>query len=1029
MRRLLFFIFAVGCIGSTQAQNSFGKLFRSKTPFPIITNSHATFLELNDASFLVIYNVVDTSVGTNLYMQKMNLAGQVLWEKQILLPGQMEILRDAIQLPDSNIAILCTYDLGNLIYDEEAYFVKVDLDGNLKDSRALTGSGICCWDIADGRLHLTQNKKLIYTHQSYGISFTNGIVSLVDTNLNSLSGFSDNSAFYHATAFQDTANNYMSFGHETVSNQKRALFSRRNSNQSFQWTKYFRHPSTALNKTTITDDAIQHNKKFILLMHFEDTLAQNQVYLVKTNFSGDTLLTKKYSAKYIPFGIYPVGNAGYIMAATNIDSTSITSLQVVLLDSNFTIVNSQKYKYKNFNEVCWSFKPASDGSFLLASSADSASKRNIHILKINANLCVEPNPSFTLNYTTGLGAGVAGVTFINTSDFGISDSSNTAILNFGDGNSISFTGNTTTHVYANQGNYLVSLTITNACGTKTYSQLVNVPCTGQPSKFAYSSNLLTTNFSYPHSAMSYSWNFGDGGTAFTANATHTYSTSGKYKVCLTTNNTCGPIQLCDSISVTCTTPLILLPSTASACIGATLSLNAGNSGSNFLWSNGQQTQVGTFTISGTYSVSVTNSCGANAVKSVIVQFQNVPQLQLGNDTTVCKNTQLILSNLLPDTNYNYSWYLNNQLQSTGTSYYFSSFSTGLFEISLVANNGGCIDSIKQEISVNPTILCDSAVYCTPLYTSGTAQGDYIKRISLGTLNNITGGTGTPSYIDYSPLGAMFSAGQSVTLRLEFNEVNTLYYRVWIDYNQDGIFSSSEVLSSGAVNPGVSLISTSISNNAYGGLTRMRVRCANSTSSNFDACSNYTYGETEDYTLTILNGNGAPIANFTADTTHIYLNDIVNFSDLSGSTATNWEWTFLGATPNTSNLKNPSGISYPLTGCYAVKLKAGNANGFTIKTDTCYINVDISLNVASKKEEANFKLLPNPFEESFVLNYNITENEVLEIYDASGKQLKQIVLAKERQVLRIDLKSFPSGIYYLRIVSEGKLYFNEKLIKL
>ncbi len=1030
MKQIFTLLFTLVLHFALTAQTNFGKIIRSQAPFPIANGSRATLLELNDSSLLVIYNVVDTAVGTNLSLQKLTFSGQVLWEKQIALPNQMETLLDAVQLPDSSVAILCTYDKGNLIYDEEVYFVKVNLDGEILSTRNLTSSGICCWDIADGRLFLTQTKKLIYTHQSFGISFANGIVSIADTNLNNNTGFSDNSALYHATAFQDIDFNYLSFGHESSNNLKRALFTKRNQNQSFQWVKYFRHPNTTATKLTIADDAIRSNNTYTLLMHFEDTTTQNTIYLVKTNLNGDTLLTKTFAANYDPFGIYSLGINGFIMAASVIDSNKFTSLQLIRLDTNFTVLASQNYRYKNFNESCWSFKQASDGDFLIAASADSVTKRNIHILKIKPNLCVEPNPSFTVNYATGLGNGVAGILVNNTSDFGISDSLNTvSTIYFGDGNSSSFLGNSITHIYANQGTYTVSLTITTSCGTKTYSRLVNVPCTGQPSGFFYTSNLLNVNFSYPYSASQYVWNFGDGGSASSASAAHTYASPGKYQVCLSTNNSCGAIQLCDSITVACTLPIIPLPASISACMGSTITLDAGNLGSSFLWSDGQTGQLATFTASGNYSVSVTNSCGANATKSIDVQFQMVPQLAIGADTAICQNDQLLLTNFFSGGAYAYSWFLNNQLQSAGNAYTFFSSLTGIFQISLVADNAGCIDSVRKFISVNPTMQCSQAIYCSPTYTNGTSQGDYIKRVSLGTLNNVTGGTGQAAYIDYSPLGATFTAGQSVTLQLEFNEVNAMYYRVWIDYNLDGIFSNNEVLSGNAVNSGLSSVFTNISANAYGGPTRMRVRCANSSNSNLDACANYGYGQTEDYLITILNGNGAPYANFTADTTHIYLNDLVNFSDLSTNGASNWEWTFYGGIPSGSNVKNPSGISYPNSGCYTVKLKAGNANGFTLKRDSCYIWVDVSLGNTAEKEQFELSILPNPFQEECVLNYRLTENTLLEIYDGKGIQIKNLVLNKKDEKVILDLSMHPSGIYFVRIMSKDKLVLSKKLLKM
>jgi hypothetical protein len=369
------------------------------------------------------------------------------------------------------------------------------------------------------------------------------------------------------------------------------------------------------------------------------------------------------------------------------------------------------------------------------------------------------------------------------------------------------------------------------------------------------------------------------------------------------------------------------------------------------------------------------------------------------------------------------------LQGSGSAFYFSQSQLGHYHITLIADNNGCIDSVSRDISVNPQLFCDTTTYCIPVYTSGTSQGDYIKRVGIGTINNITGGTGQPSYVDYSNLSTTLNAGQSVTLTLEFVEVNPMYYRIWVDYNQDGVFSNSEILNQNAVNSGVSMVFTSLSSNAYGGPTRMRVRCASNTSSNLDPCASYAYGQTEDYTINILNGNGAPIALFDADTTHIYINDPVNFTDLSYNYPTSWQWTFTGAATPASTLKNPSGIVYPVAGCYPVTLKSINANGFSIRTDTCYINVDLSLNTSLIKANDNFSLQPNPFKTNFILNYKISEDALAEIHDLSGRIIKRIELPKLITSKTIDLSQITVGIYFLIVKSNQQVLFNCRLEKM
>jgi PKD repeat protein len=82
----------------------------------------------------------------------------------------------------------------------------------------------------------------------------------------------------------------------------------------------------------------------------------------------------------------------------------------------------------------------------------------------------------------------------------------------------------------------------------------------------------------------------------------------------------------------------------------------------------------------------------------------------------------------------------------------------------------------------------------------------------------------------------------------------------------------------------------------------------------------------------------PVANFTVDKNNITAGCSVNFTDLSTGTPTNWQWTFQGGTPATSNVKNPSDIVYNTSGTYFVKMKIWNINGSDSLIKTNYISV-------------------------------------------------------------------------------------------
>ena len=72
-----------------------------------------------------------------------------------------------------------------------------------------------------------------------------------------------------------------------------------------------------------------------------------------------------------------------------------------------------------------------------------------------------------------------------------------------------------------------------------------------------------------------------------------------------------------------------------------------------------------------------------------------------------------------------------------------------------------------------------------------------------------------------------------------------------------------------------------------------------------------------------------IPDFNANTTDVALGGSVNFSDNTwGANLVSWEWTFEGGEPATSNVQNPSGITYNEIGNYDVTLTVTNGDGQT-----------------------------------------------------------------------------------------------------
>jgi hypothetical protein len=156
-----------------------------------------------------------------------------------------------------------------------------------------------------------------------------------------------------------------------------------------------------------------------------------------------------------------------------------------------------------------------------------------------------------------------------------------------------------------------------------------------------------------------------------------------------------------------------------------------------------------------------------------------------------------------------------------------------------------------------TITAPATGYCIPTSANGTADGDFINGVSMGSINNTnSGGVGQPTY---SNLTATWSTGlprgsvQTITIQGGTYAPNR--YAVWIDYDQNNTFSLNEKLGEFQTTAGgqTQNINFTVPVSANLGTTRMRVRgvyVGTGEPNPVEPCFNYAYGETEDYSVVI-----------------------------------------------------------------------------------------------------------------------------------------------------------------------------------
>jgi hypothetical protein len=179
---------------------------------------------------------------------------------------------------------------------------------------------------------------------------------------------------------------------------------------------------------------------------------------------------------------------------------------------------------------------------------------------------------------------------------------------------------------------------------------------------------------------------------------------------------------------------------------------------------------------------------------------------------------------------------------------------------LVDCGGNSAYSTEIQITQNAANQC----YCTPVYTSGKIAGDLISNVVISgtTLSNNTGTSPVNPAYTYFPasLGASYTAtmtaGNTYNVSVTIGSFSSQGIAVWIDLNANGTFETpSERIgfTSGTIATafGTGTFPITIPCNPTPGTYRMRVRENYAMSGGLiDPCATYTWGECEDYDVTI-----------------------------------------------------------------------------------------------------------------------------------------------------------------------------------
>lgn len=259
---------------------------------------------------------------------------------------------------------------------------------------------------------------------------------------------------------------------------------------------------------------------------------------------------------------------------------------------------------------------------------------------------------------------------------------------------------------------------------------------------------------------------------------------------------------------------------------------------------------------------------------------------------------------------------------------------GTYDVTLIVTNANGADTIEF---LNAVTINTAGAVLTPSCSPGTLGyccGYGIYKVDFNTISYASN-DGAEGYMDFScDQQTNLTEGLFYNLEVRTGINNPQDTRVWIDFNNDGIFDPAELIMDAPndFNPTSSVfIPTGMILN-----TPLRMRVSSDVVGTAQlGCTNNDFGQTEDYGVIILPNNDPPVAAFSASPSYT-CNVPVQFSDNSLNGVTSWFWDF--GDGNTSFIQNPVNV-YTSEGIYSVTLIVTNANG----SDTLEMNNYVTIN--------------------------------------------------------------------------------------
>lgn len=334
-----------------------------------------------------------------------------------------------------------------------------------------------------------------------------------------------------------------------------------------------------------------------------------------------------------------------------------------------------------------------------------------------------------------------------------------------------------------------------------------------------------------------------------------------------------------------------------------------------------------------------------------------------------------------------------------------------------------------------TLGCNSCLakdYCVPERYS--AAEEWIARINIGGLLLNTTGPSSGGYSNY---------GEGVTPDFEVGGTYPVYltpgydgpafaeeFKIWIDLDQNGSFTSGEALYEGVATGGQPAVGNLvIPAGVPTGTTRLRIVMEFQNVSGACSIQNHN-GEVEDYCIDLRPAEAGCVAPLRIGAENLAGNDyLVEWAVRAGANAYEYRYRPMGTTTWTTaqTAKNRMTLT-GLLDCtdyeFEVRGKCGNAVSSWIGTrfNSCQVATD-----PVEPTRLTWRLYPNPATDQVRIEWKGEAPLAIQIWDGRGRLARNVTSGLPARELDLDLAELPGGLYWVRVIRRDGGFEARKLI--